>query len=169
MELTQLKSKLLPYNKSAIFSEDGLYRYVLYRRWVEGLPIAQVIGLNPSKADSKEDDPTIVFLSLALKKLGYGALLMTNVFALVSTEPEALRTCPNPIKDNDMYLEKIRELSDDVIFAWGNFKQAVYREKVMVRMFPGAKCFGKNKNGSPAHPLSLMYTGTINNPKLIDY
>lgn len=154
-------------SKSAIFSEDGLYRYVLYRKWDDALPVAQVIGLNPSKADSVEDDPTITFLLIALKKLGFGTLYMTNLFALVSADPEALRTCPDPIKDNDLYLEKVRLLSDDVIFAWGNFKQAEYRKKAMVAKFPGAKCFAKNKNGSPSHPLSLMYKGTVKNPKLI--
>ena len=45
--------------KGAIFSEDRKYRYVLWRVWNLSRPIFLQIGLNPSKADERINDPTI--------------------------------------------------------------------------------------------------------------
>lgn len=46
-------------NKTAIISTDKKYRYVLTRTFNEKLPMVAFVGLNPSTADDKEDDPTI--------------------------------------------------------------------------------------------------------------
>ena len=45
--------------KDAVLSEDRKYRYLLSRNWDDTKPTALFIGLNPSTADEKEDDPTI--------------------------------------------------------------------------------------------------------------
>ena len=50
--------------KEAHFSDCGKYRYYLMRQWSD-LPMAMVVGLNPSTADAEDDDPTIS----ALKRL----------------------------------------------------------------------------------------------------
>ena len=38
-------------------------------------------------------------------------------------------------------------------------------------MFPNAKCFGKNKNGTPFHPLAMMARNgrDANNPELMKF
>ncbi|PHM62792.1 DUF1643 domain-containing protein [Xenorhabdus ishibashii] len=46
------------YDDSAI-SEDGLYRYDLWRVWDESKPNVMFIGLNPSTADHEINDNTI--------------------------------------------------------------------------------------------------------------
>lgn len=140
--------------KDALFSECGKYRYYLSRVWDEALPFAMCIGLNPSTADRVDDDTTITNLSNLLAGYGYGGFYMTNLFAFVSSEPDDLRSCPNPIQDNDHHLEAIRKSCKDVIFCWGAFKQAEYRSKKVIKMFPGALCFGKNPQGKPFHPLA---------------
>ena len=145
--------------KGAEFSECGNYRYVLSRKWDERCQSAVCIGLNPSTANAETDDPTIRDLTRILQNLGYGGLFMMNLFAFISSDPDDLRRVPDPVKENDIWLHKISLLCNDVIFCWGNFKQAEYRAKKIIPMFPGAKCFGKNKNGSPFHPLALMYAG----------
>lgn len=155
--------------KGAVFSEDRKYRYVLYRIWDYTLPRLMCIGLNPSTAEEDRNDPTINHLVSIATKLGFGGFYMTNLFALVSPNPEDLRRCPDPVKENDEYLKFAFEQSEVVVFCWGNFKQAEYRAKVMKQLFPSAKCFGKNKNKSPMHPLALMYNGTVNNPSLINF
>lgn len=140
--------------KQAIFSPCGKYRYLLTRIWDESLPFAMCVGLNPSTANAENDDPTIRNLIRLLRNNGYGGLYMANLFGLISPDPDALR-CPDPVGENDLWLEKNKESCEDVIFCWGAFKQAVYRSQRIRMMFPEALCFGKNANGSPKHPLYL--------------
>lgn len=142
-------------NKAATFSPCGKYRYVLARVWNDDQPKAMCIGLNPSTANAEDDDPTIRRLIGLLKNNGYGGFYMCNLFALISPFPDALRMTPDPIKSNDIFLKATREISDAVVFCWGNFKQAEYRARKIIPMFPGAWCFGKNANGTPKHPLYL--------------
>jgi len=119
------------------------------------------IGLNPSTADAYDDDPTIESLIRILTHNGYGALYMTNLFALISPEPEDLRSCPNPIQDNDKWLLEVMDYSHSHILCYGNFKQAVYRAKFIKKIIPNPLCLGKNKNGTPVHPLYKKATTPI--------
>lgn len=84
-------------DKDAKFSECGKYRYYLMRKWSDA-PMAMVIGLNPSKADAEEDDATISALRRLLEPLHYGGVYMTNLFAYISTNPDDLRSTPNPVR-----------------------------------------------------------------------
>lgn len=148
--------------KEAIFSECGKYRYMLVRVWNPELAPVVCIGLNPSTANGDTDDPTIKNLIRLMQNMGYGSLYMLNLFALVSPYPEDLRACSDPLKDNDEWIHKIA-LGQTVVFCWGNFKQAEYRAKKMIKQYPNAFCFGKNANGSPKHPLYLKSNTTLVN------
>ena len=75
----------------------------------------------------------------------------------------------DPIGNNDMYLEEVAQICDDVIVAWGNFKEAEERINQVLPLFPNALCFGLNQNRTPAHPLAMMYQGKTNSPKLSEY
>lgn len=156
-------------NNGAEFSECGKYRYKLWRIWDDTLPLAMCIGLNPSTANSDKNDPTINILIRMLSKLGYGGFYMMNLFAVISSNPDYLLTCENPIGDNESKLKEVESLCSDVIVCWGSFKQATDRIKHVLPNYPKAKCFGISKGGAPLHPLALMYNGTQNNPKLIDF
>jgi hypothetical protein len=140
--------------KSAEFSECGKYRYCLRRIWNTDLPFVMCIGLNPSTANSEDDDTTVRNLCELLSKSGYGGLFMMNLFALISSEPNDLRACPDPLKDNDIWIHSMASRCDDVIFCWGAFKQAEYRAKKLVQKFPAALCLGKTADGHPIHPLA---------------
>ncbi len=139
--------------KGAHFSTCGKYRYYLLRQWSDG-PMAMVIGLNPSTADSEDDDPTIGALKRILEPLGYGGVYMTNLFAWISTEPDDLRSTPNPIGENDEWLDIIRAKCQHVVFAWGSFRQAEYRSRKIIHKFQDAYVFGKTAKGHPLHPLA---------------
>ena len=65
----------------ATFSSCKKYRYSLFRIWDEDKPLVLFIGLNPSTADEKEDDPTIRRCINFAKQWGYGGLIMGNLFA----------------------------------------------------------------------------------------
>jgi hypothetical protein len=142
-------------SKEAKFSECGNYRYYLKRVFDDNKPMAMVIGLNPSTADATDDDATISALRRLLEPLGYGGFYMTNLFAWISTDPDDLQSKPNPVGDNDAWLGAVRSLCKDVIFAWGSFKQAEYRIKVVAPKFPGAYVFGTTVKNKPLHPLAV--------------
>ena len=65
----------------AIFSRCKNYRYALWRNWDDLKPDVMIIGLNPSTADEKENDPTIVRCIKFAKSWGYGGVCVTNLFA----------------------------------------------------------------------------------------
>lgn len=138
----------------AIFSPCRCYRYVLWRVWDTAKPQAMFIGLNPSTADQNTDDNTIRKVRAITANWGCGGFYMVNLFSLVTPYPAELFECADPIQDNDHYLKMAADLSDRVVFAWGNFKVAG-RDEVMKKMFPRAYCLHINKNGSPKHPLYM--------------
>lgn len=158
--------------KGAEFSEDGKYRYKLWRIWDAAKPKAMCIGLNPSTANATDNDATIRNLISMLTKLGYGGFYMMNCFAYITSKPKLLMH--NPVSDewNNNMLTVVASQCDDVIFSWGTFKviKELGRDKELIEMFPNAKCFGINKDGSPFHPRALTYIkGGLDNPKLFTY
>jgi hypothetical protein len=137
--------------RGAIFSDCRKYRYALWRVWDELKPQVVFIGLNPSTANESTDDPTIKRVQAIARNLGYGGVYMMNLFAIISADPTVLKTCDDPIGNNNEWLEKF--CIGDIIFAWGNFKEAQERSKEVAAMFPNAKALFINKNGTPKHPL----------------
>jgi len=155
----------------ADFSNDGKYRYRLWRIWNKELPKAMVIGLNPSKANASKNDNTISILIRVLGKLGYGGFYMMNCWAYITPKPELLQVNPMSDEWNNNTITVTASLCETVIFAWGNFKiiREKGRDKELIEIFPNAKCFGFNKNGTPWHPRFISYAGKLNNPELMDY
>lgn len=139
-------------NSGAEFSEDGKYRYALWRLWDESKPLVMFIGLNPSTANEVDNDPTIRCVIKFAKTWGYGGVFMMNIFAFISSNPDDLFNCGNPVGDNNMHLQIVASQCKDIIFAWGKFKQAQDRRKEIELMFPSALCIGQ-KDGHPFHPL----------------
>lgn len=137
----------------AEFSEDRKYRYALWRIWDETKPAVMFIGLNPSTANETESDRTITRVSTFASDWGYGGFYMTNLFGIVSSKPEILVTDPNPIGENDYWLNKVSAHCDIIVFCWGVFKQARTRAEEVKKRFPGAYCLKKTKEGHPWHPL----------------
>lgn len=162
-------STLFDDHSGAHFSACNKYRYKLWRVWNDDLPKAMCIGLNPSEARAIKNDPTISILIRMLTRLGYGGFYMMNLFAWVSSKPKDLLIVADPIGENDYYLKQVEALCKDVIVCWGNFKQARARIEIVLPNYPRALCFGKNANGTPWHPLGLMYNGTQGSSQLMPY
>ena len=108
-------------NNGAEFSEDGKYRYALWRIWNTELPLVAILGLNPSTANETSDDPTIRRVKSFAKGWGYGGFYMLNLFAFVTPYPDELKKCDNPLGNNNEWLHKIGAKCDRIIFAYGNF------------------------------------------------
>lgn len=145
----------------ALFSEDRKHRYALWRTWNKRGKTVLVVGLNPSTANQDQNDPTISRLMQTLSALGYGGFTMANLFTVISPSPEILLD-PEVKKDEELDLGIIFGYSigvDDVIFGWGTFDEAKERAQKLIDFYQNALCFGKNKDGSPWHPMALMYAG----------
>jgi len=60
--------------------------------------------------------------------------------------------------------------SSMIIYCWGDFKNIDFRARQVMKNCPRGFCFGKNKSGSPWHPLAMMYGGIkISDSKLIPF
>lgn len=159
-------------NSGAEFSNCGNYRYKLWRVWDESLPKALCIGLNPSTANADKNDATINNLRGILKKLGYGGFYMMNCFPFITSNPKLIKHNPMSDELNNNMLTVVAYKCKDVIFSWGAFEvvKETGRDKELIEMFPNAKCFGFNKDGSPYHPRALTYIkGALNEPELHPY
>ena len=144
---------------TAVISPCEKYRYEL-RRWWNDYPDWMVfIGLNPSTADARIDDPTIRRCMSFAKLWGYGGMVMLNLFALRATNPRELCQADDPVgPDNDRWLTKHIHTSELVVAAWGNHGTLNERCGQVVTMFPQLTCLGLTKANQPKHPLYLPKT-----------
>lgn len=156
----------------ASFSQDGQYRYDLWRKWGTGEDIT-FIGLNPSTANREKDDPTIRRLKSFAKSWGYDGFHINNLFALVTAYPSELVSHPKPISEtqgsdimdiNDNHLLFSFDSSKTIVLCWGSWNYPLIREraKEVTDELKGeywknlkVMCFGLNKDGQPKHPLYL--------------
>lgn len=145
---------------SATVSGCGRYRYELWRRWGHG-PTCAFIMLNPSTADDVQNDPTIRRCIGFARSWDFGCLLVGNLFALRSTQPEALFDAEDPIGPmNNHALEVIVRTTDMVVVAWGAFGPYLGRDAQVLRLIhhaggiPLALRLTKERR-QPAHPLYL--------------
>lgn len=149
--------------KSAIFSPDRVFRYVLTRRW-EGGRTCNFLMLNPSTADESQDDPTIRRCIDFAARENCGSLIVTNLFAYRATDPSALERVPDPIgPENDRHLLDIATSCELVICAWGNHGKFMQRgnhvRKLLKAGLSGIAirlcCLGITGEHQPEHPLYI--------------
>jgi hypothetical protein len=150
-------------SKGAAISPDGKYRYYLDRWWEEGKGALVFVMLNPSTADHRVDDPTIKRCMAFARALGYGGIIVLNLFALRSSQPADLDRAIDPIgPQNDEYLDTVlRETAVEggaVIVAWGTNGARERRDEVVLKLIRShgltPLCFGETKDGHPKHPLA---------------
>lgn len=141
---------------STIFDDTGIYRYTLTRSWtsLEMNGIVTWVMLNPSTADAFQDDPTIRRCISFSKEWGYNGLIITNIYALRSTDPKGLLKVQDPIgRENVIHISNAIAESQLVIGAWGAFKLGVPDEVYKVLKQVEIYCLGTTKEGHPKHPL----------------
>jgi hypothetical protein len=84
---------------SAIISECGTYRYELRRIWDDSKPPYVSGMLNPSTADDKIDDQTIVRNVRRAQANGCGSLIVWNLGAGRAADPGVWKAMADPILD----------------------------------------------------------------------
>lgn len=164
--------------RETIFSEDRSHRFTLWRDWSKDSVLfpdvrpdfcpgtidsyIQFIGLNPSTADEKQDDPTIRKCIGFAKRWGFGAFCMTNLFGFRATDPEVMKIHPEPIgADNDRWILEIARGAGMTVCAWGNHGEHLDRAKAVRGMLAesGIKLhrLRMTRIGHPEHPLYIPY------------
>ena len=147
--------------REAEFSIDKKERYSLNREWDESKNKILYIMLNPSLADDKNDDPTIRRLINFTKKFNSGGFLVGNIFTTITPNPKELDKSKGMSDKNFEELIKLINKVDQIVYAWGS---SIEEPQLLKKLVLNPKCFGKNLNGTPKHPLYLP-----KNSKLITY
>ncbi len=153
-------AQLFPETAGAEFSDCRTWRYRLWRIWDDSLPYANFLMLNPSIADEKVLDPTVTRCVDFARRWGYGGLQVTNLFALVSTDPDRLYKEADPVgQENDRAIIETARGAGAVVCAWGNHGVHKERRDAVLRLLRatgvGLSYLRMNGTGEPSHPLYL--------------
>ncbi len=146
---------------SAVFSECGLYRYKLGRKWDSGSGCCNFLMMNPSTATAEVLDPTVNGCLKRAQEWGYNELSVTNIFSLRSTDPKGLLDVQDPVGPyNDAAIIEEAYISDLVVCAWGGCSPLIAARAEMVKKM--IRPFNENitylrmgKTGQPWHPLYI--------------
>src|SRR6059036_1567736 len=108
-------------DSGAVFSACRRWRYLLWRRWDARLPSANFLMLNPSTADEVKLDPSCTRARRYAERWGFGAVVITNIFAWRATDPEEMKAARDPVgRGNDRAILGAARESALVVCAWGN-------------------------------------------------
>lgn len=145
--------------RGAELSEDGVYRYVLWRRWDVDKPRALFIMLNPSTADANVDDPTIRRCIGFAKAWGMGGIRVVNLYPFRATKPADLWRAERPRGIGNLsYIDRAIDTSGIVVAAWGaHAKEAQVNEVRELFYDLGVPVYALSvtKGGQPGHPLYI--------------
>jgi hypothetical protein len=146
---------------AAVFdSPRKTYRYLLTRIWDPAKGLAAFVMLNPSTAGAEQDDATVRRIVHFARDWGKGGLVVVNLFALCSTNPERLRTHADPVgRYNPLFVRQAVKQADLVVAAWGGGGVLGNWGVDMARSLHEAgvhlKAFKFTSTGQPGHPLYL--------------
>jgi hypothetical protein len=148
---------------SATFSADRVFRYTLTRTWDPDGPVVNFLMLNPSTADAFALDPTNRRCVGFAQAWGFGRLVTTNIFAVRSTDPRALRSVADPIGDlNDEAILDAARVADLIVVAWGNHGAFLDRGLQVAGILQAEglilHCLRLTGAGQPGHPLYVAAT-----------
>lgn len=150
----------------AHFSDCEKYRYWLRRDWDLSLPTISFLMLNPSTADEMQNDPTIERCQRRAIAMGYGSMIIVNLFPFRMTDSRLLNTVENLLGDTDKANSCILNAVQSAVITvcgWGKHPLAAPRAQTVMTLLAQAnlqhqvKCLQLNADGSPQHPLYIAY------------
>lgn len=126
--------------------------------------------LNPSTADADIDDPTIARSVRRAACLGYGSLIVWNLYAFRATDPAELWRVPDPVGAENANWIRTALLEccasrGMAVVGWGS--NAIDTNVIAVACLIAAElgvslqCLGLTKNGYPRHPLYVPYSAPL--------
>ena len=137
-----------------IFSFDRRYRYRLVHTWepLFAPRLCTWIGLNPSLANETRLDPTLRRIRAFSAAWGYNGFIMTNLFGLVSTNPDRLYREVDPVgPENDRRILGAAQEGGKVIVTGEHQGRCTAVIEKLSRF--DLLCLKKTKDGFPMHPL----------------
>lgn len=166
--MSSYSGQLIDDRQGAELSDDRNYRYRLWRTWDVEKPTLGWIMLNPSTADEVDDDKTIRRCIGYAKDWGYGSLVVANLFALRSKNPENLYDHDAPVgPDNDAHLRDVCDDAEMVVAAWGQHGDLQGRGPDVVSMLDvDLYALDTTEDGHPNHPL---FQPKDAEPEVFDY
>jgi len=155
-----IRSRIVTSAAGARFSPCRRWRYLLWRSWDAARPAANFIMLNPSTADELKLDPTCSRARDYSERWGYGALIVTNVFAWRATDPADMKATADPVgPGNNRAIVRAAKEAALVVCAWGNHAAHLERsarvKDLLARAGVRLHALRVNAGGEPAHPLYL--------------
>lgn len=144
-----------------VFNEDRSHRFTLFRHWGDVDDFACGISMNPSGAAEDVGDPTVDGMCRrAREHWGVGAYYQLNVMSIRGTYSADLALAGRVnLPENDEWIRRIAPKARLIVVSWGNPGHKSGRggkvAEILREVCDPTKvfCFGKNKNGSPVHPL----------------
>ena len=107
--------------------------------------------------DESQLDPSCARARDYAERWGYGTLIVTNLFAWRATDPEAMKSAPEPVgRSNNQAILRSARQSGVVVCAWGNHGSHLGRAATVVANLRGA--------GVPLHMLRMTAQGQPNHP-----
>ena len=151
--------------KRAIISDCNKYRYELHRMWDKKKKKVLFIMLNPSTADSVEDDLTTIRCMNFAKKWGYGGIMIGNIYPFRAKRPKDLKKWleismnPMALNENMKHVREMAKQTDLIVCAWGcNFPYMPNWVEELGDLFYLELC---KDNITPKHPLGNLRKETI--------
>jgi hypothetical protein len=150
----------------AHFSDCEKYRYWLRRDWDVDKPAISFLMLNPSTANEIDNDPTIERCQRRAISMGYGSMIIVNLFPFRMTDSSLLNTVDNLLGDNteaDDCILRAVQLSEMTVCGWGKHPLAAPRGNDVAAMLTKENlqhkvmCLQLNADNSPQHPLYIAY------------
>ncbi|MFA8384984.1 MAG: DUF1643 domain-containing protein [Pelagibaca sp.] len=141
------------------YSTCDLYRYGLSRVWDAAQPAVLFIMLNPSTADEHRNDPTVARCETRARSMGFGGVMIANIFAYRATRPQDLKRAEAPVGGaNDAVLAHWTARAGLTIAAWGVHGGHKGRAAAVARRLDGPMShLGLTKDGHPRHPLYVSF------------
>ena len=148
---------------------------MLKRELLYGKKTVVFIGLNPSKANSVNNDRTLTRIINFSSRWNYKNIYVVNLFGLISTSPSQLLKNKDPVGgNNDLIILKTLEfwsenINCDLWLGWGDKGNLYKRDRIVLKIIKDllkldskennysrrVLCLGVSKKGSPRHPLYM--------------
>ena len=111
------------------YDDSSSKRYHLSVEWDKEKPSAMVIMLSPSKTNGVSFDRSTNFCIENLVRLGYGKMVVVNMFANIGEGKSVMEPCND--EKNIKTIKKFASSSDAVIYAVGTGKEnnKVFRKR----------------------------------------
>ncbi|MCM1220517.1 MAG: DUF1643 domain-containing protein [Lachnospiraceae bacterium] len=116
-----MKEETKVIKSKALFSDDGLHRFLLRKEWDSQKKSAMIIMINPNTADTLNYDLTTMLVINNLNKLGFGTANIVNLYSRIMEKLSLRFNSDDDLleSDTDKIIKQYAAMSDAIIIAWG--------------------------------------------------